>query len=164
MHRVRRRSDLVRSSVVGVGLVALVPAAWWFSLFVEGDEGGSDYIVKPPASLDDSKHIIGLTSIVVATVALVVFVHALRKRLIRTQWIGIVLPLSFLAVYVGFTARVVSAPASGANIGGGLLLLMAGPLSLGLVAWTIKSAIRLHRTDPSLDARTTSACRSTPPG
>jgi hypothetical protein len=127
--------------------VTLLPATWWISstLGLDGEEGGPDYIVRLPDGVEDEKLAIGLIALAIAALGIAVLVYSIRAGLIRRRWLGVVIPISAMTTYLGFTLRIISTPVFGANIGGALLSSFAFPIVVGLGTASGVTAYRLLR-------------------
>jgi hypothetical protein len=66
-----------------------------------------------------------------------------RGKLPR-RWLWVLVPLACSASYAGYTYNVTTAPVSGANIGGGLLMLFSFVFIPAMLGISIFSAMRLR--------------------
>lgn len=117
--------------VIGVvtGLLMLAPLTWWLTEqlpdeFEGRDTGFADYLWEPPDLSDGDRRTIAIGSAVAVAAGAFVLIEGLRSGTIRRRWVGVVVPLAALSTYAGLTYSVATAPVTGANIGGGLLLLI----------------------------------------
>ncbi|WP_433872163.1 hypothetical protein [Saccharopolyspora sp. CA-218241] len=124
---------MVWSAVVLLALAA--PVAFWY---VIGDQSSvspdhADYLVEPlrlPSWVNGA--VVAVTALVVLGCALVLLRESRRGRLGRRH--GVVLGLLLVAgLLIGVSARMITAGVIGANIGGGIMLMVALPLAGALV-------------------------------
>ncbi len=110
-----------------LSLLALSTAVvvWWMiGDLSEPDLFAPDYMFEPPRIAGTVEDAIGIVGSIVTTAILIVLLRALASRITRRQFAATV-PVIALGAYVGFSWRVMTAAVSGANIGGGLLMLVA---------------------------------------
>lgn len=140
----------------GAAIAASTPATAW----VVGGFAGTasefddpDYMWEPVGFPDALVTAIGLLSIVVVTVAVVVVAGRLRRGSLDPRWLGVLVPTTMVAAYLGTTYAVATAPVIGANIGGGILVLFGMPVVVALlgVAGGVAHSIR-RRPDPEIGA------------
>lgn len=134
--------------VVMTGLGAMVPAVWWLAWPLGQNGGGDDRMFVPPARVEAAEHVIGACA-VLAVGAAVRLLHALvTSGRLRMIWIDVLTPLAFAAAYAGLTYRIATAPVSGANIGGALMVVAAVPITimcLGVATWALSGALPRKR-------------------
>lgn len=141
MKRPHVRIALATTVVTAPVLLASVPGGW----FDEDVEGLNRNV--QPLDLPDALHV-AICVLAVAALAVacpVLLSPAGRQALGRTD-VRVAAPLLFAGLYAAFTYRVLTAAVTGANIGGGLLLLVGVPLVPGLIvlaavnAWSARSS------------------------
>ena len=128
-----------RTQLAGAGLVAATPvAAWW----VVGDRSSRgfddlDYMFRP---LDLPLWVEMLAGAVAVAVVMFSLFALAEARLDGTQLRTLVL-LTVAGVIIGAGWRCVTAGVIGANIGGGMVLLLGLPLATGLIGAAVLGAI-----------------------
>lgn len=122
------------SSVVATTL------AVWFLIGPLGEEGGTDYIVRIPQLRRPAEIVLGLIAAGVAVWSAVT-VWPKRDLLTRAGWSKVYGRLLIVGVAVAVGGRIVTAGATGANIGGGGLLLI-GPFPLFYLLERTRFALR----------------------
>lgn len=123
-----------------VALVLATPLAVWSLV---GDLSATefddlDYIWRAPDLPVAVDVALGVVSVAVVLASAAVLLGGLRRGHVRRQWSATVVPLCVAGALLGYGGRVVTAGGIGANIGGGLMVMFAGPLILALVvaaAW-----------------------------
>ena len=123
-----------------VALVLATPVATWFLV---GDLSATqfddlDYLWRAPALPAAMEFLVGVLAALVVLASATVLSVALHRGQVRRQWSATVVPLCVAGALLGYTGRVVSAGGIGANIGGALMIFLAGPLVVILVvaaAW-----------------------------
>ena len=130
--------------VVLSGLPAIVVSTAWLTGSVESDiaPADADYLWRPLEIGDDLRLALGLAATLLAVGVIVLVWRWLTDRVI-TQAVAIVLLAGgLIAAYGGVLYGAATAPVVGANIGGGLMLLGAGPFVLVTVAVTAVAVVR----------------------
>ena len=123
-----------------VARVLATPVATWFLV---GDLSATefddlDYLWRAPALPAAVELVLGVLAALIAVASATVLAVALYRGQVRRQWSATVVPLCVAGALLGYAGRVVSAGGIGANIGGALMIGLAGPLVLALVvaaAW-----------------------------
>lgn len=123
-----------------VALVLATPVATWFLV---GDLSATqfedlDYMWRAPVLPAPAELVLGVLAALVAVVSATVLAVALHRGEVRRQWSATVVPLCVAGALLGYGGRVVTAGGIGANIGGALMIFLAGPLVVALVtaaAW-----------------------------
>ena len=123
---------------VAVIAVLLSPiTTWWLVGDVsETDIVDPDYLVRPPQLSSSEELALGAGATALLVAAAFVVALAARKRVVTWLDLRLLVPSACLGVYLGFTLRVVTAGVIGANIGGGLLVLLTPVMAVAMVAWT----------------------------
>jgi hypothetical protein len=104
-----------------------------------------DYGIEPISFGPGADRSIGIMACVAVMAAFAVLVLETLAARLRRAWWTVLLPLAAAGVVVGFGWRVWTAGGIGANIGAGLVLLLGGPLLLGLVIAALVPAVLLIR-------------------
>lgn len=128
-----RRSGLVARVVL---LSASPVVAWWLVGDLSEGADAEDYLFKGPELSKTQQLRLGLLAAVLFVAAAAVLGALLRQR--RVSWVELrsALPLLLAAFFCGFAWRVVTARVGGANIGGGILLMVAPIFLIGMIAWS----------------------------
>jgi hypothetical protein len=146
-------------AVATVVLVASTPVvAWWAIGDVSEDvsPAAAYYAFRPPSLSARAELMLGAGSTTGALAALVVLVPATRRGAVAVRWWGVVAPLVGLGVFAGFAYRVMTAAVHGANIGAGLVVLLAPFAATGALAtaaWQLRSWASLSRRPRVGDAQ-----------
>lgn len=100
-------------------------SAWWLigDLSEPGDPASHDHLLRPLAISPGAERVLGATATALLVVAVVVARGSSREER-RATW-----PLVAAAAFVALAGRVMTAGVGGANIGGGMLM-MVGPFVL----------------------------------
>ena len=119
-----------------VALVLATPVAIWFLV---GDLSATqfddlDYLWRAPVLPAPVELLLGALATLVALASATMLAVALRRGQVRRQWSATVVPLCGAGAVAGYAGRVVSAGGIGANIGGAMMIFLAGPLILALAA------------------------------
>lgn len=142
------RRQLPTGLVAALASVPVAPAVWWWCGWfrIGHEETGDDYLYRPidlPAAIETA---IGATATVLVAVAVVVLVRRIRSGSADSRWWRATAPSALAAAYIGFTYHAVTAPVSGANIGGTGLLMASPVMVLPLMAIAISQVLRIqHR-------------------
>jgi len=130
-----------------IGLPALVVSAAWLSGLPEPDRSpaDADYLWQPLDISDGARLALGLAATVLAASAIVLLWRWFKLgRITRTIMI-VLTAIGAIAAYGGSMYGVATAPVIGANIGGGLMLLAAGPFVAGTVAVAVVAVVQQRR-------------------
>jgi hypothetical protein len=148
------------AAVAAVALVVAMPVATWWRvgdltdsdfkrrLQADGDPAiragyDPDYMFRPFDIAPATERTAGVVAVVLVVAAVVVlFLASLTGRL-HGGWWAVFGPLSLVGAGCGWGWRVMTAAVSGANIGGGLVLYLGGPIGLGLIGVALWAAWRL---------------------
>jgi len=145
-----RRTDALSSILLAV----TAPVATWAligDLSVPGVEGESlDHLVSAPRFGPGVSLAVGVGSAAVAASAGTWLVWSILRRRLDSRWWWVVLPALAADVVIGAGARVVTAGVIGANIGGGFAIVLGGPLTVGMVTYSVYRARRLLQPAPSV--------------
>lgn len=129
-------------------VVAAVPVATWFLVGYLSEEGGTDHIVEI-RQLDRPVEIfLGVLAALIALGAGWSFLGRSRNWLIDEGWWRVYVRLLGCGLFLAVGARIVTAGSSGANIGGGMLLLFGPLLLLYLWGRAREEAIRVRSAAP----------------
>jgi hypothetical protein len=163
--------------MAAVALVVAVPVAtWWLvgdqtdpdfkrRLQADGDPAiraglDPDYMFRPLDIAPATERTVGGVAVALVVAALVVLVGAWLTGRLHVGWWGVLGVLSLVGAGCGWGWRVMTAAVSGANIGGGLVLMFGVPIGLGLVGvarWGARGLIAPRRsptTEGGLSSRT----------
>jgi hypothetical protein len=138
----------VWASLIGAGIVSLAPAMWWIGTALPTEVSAdryADYMWKPIVLADRARHAIGICAVAIVMIAAIALAQAIRGNHLRPQWLGVLLPVAAVFAYAGAAYSVVTTPVSGANIGGGLALLAAGPFVVAMFSVAVIFTRRLRR-------------------
>ena len=130
--------------VLAIVISSLLSAAlaWWLvgDLSYTGNTGeqGLDRLAEPPVS-EGTAQVLGAGSAVLLPLVL----------LIGWRWRAVLLPAVGLGAVVGAAGRVVTAGVIGANIGGGMVLLVSSLVLLPLAIWLVAGWRRFQ--EPAVD-------------
>lgn len=114
-----------------------------------------DYGIDPITFGPTGDRIIGVVACAAAVIAWGILVQStVTSRLHRGWWLVLV-PLVAAGIITGFAWRVWTAGGIGANIGAGLVIIVGGPLVLGLLIAAAVPAVMLLRDgrDPARTGR-----------
>jgi hypothetical protein len=166
-----------QAAMAAVALVVAVPVAtWWLvgdqtdpdfkrRLQADGDPAiraglDPDYMFRPLDIAPATERTVGGVAVALVVAALVVLVGAWLTGRLHVGWWGVLGVLSLVGAGCGWGWRVMTAAVSGANIGGGLVLMFGVPIGLGLVGvalWGARGLIAPRRsptTEGGLSSRT----------
>jgi hypothetical protein len=137
-----RRSQALAALAV-VPLLAAV-TAWWLlgDLSEPGDPQLHDHLFHPPTISRGVERVVGASATVLLMAAAMGVAVGWRRGLLSREDRRAATPLVAAALLIAFAERVLTAGVSGANIGGGMVLL-AGPFVL--VPVLAVSAVRWYR-------------------
>jgi hypothetical protein len=138
-------------------------ATWWIvgPLDEVQDPRYADYMVRPPDIAPGTERVAGAIALTAALAAIVVLVLEARDPGVDRRWLASgVLPAALAAALVGGSARVMTAGVSGANIGGGMVVLFGGPVLLGLFVWWLCAVTRDPGPGQPTSGRTSCTKRS----
>jgi hypothetical protein len=133
----------------GLMLVIAVPvAAWW----LVGDQStvpvsmDPDYAFRPWHIGPVAARAAGIGSLAAGGVAAAVLIGATLRRRLDIRWWVVLVPLLAAGFIAGAGWRVMTAGVIGANIGAGLVILIGGPVVLGLLIWALAFSVHLSRS------------------
>lgn len=113
-----------------------------------GSPTSSDYLFEPPEFLDQRfAGAIGPGAIAILLVSMGLLLYSIQGRPFGRAGLLATLLLLLAALMVAASYRVLTARVSGANIGGGLIMLTGPPVMLGLLAGTGINLRREYRPD-----------------
>lgn len=105
----------------------------------------ADYLWRPWAFLSEHETVVGVVSVVVFLVAGAALVAARRAGRMPAPLLAQVIVLTLFAAWLGLGYRVLTAGVTGANIGGGGVLLLTPVFALLSVVLVVVLAIRASR-------------------
>ena len=154
---------LVRFAPV-LAAAASAGATWWLIGDLTPSLFSPDYLYETPTWVKNTEDVWGPVALLVWTIAVSVLVRLRLKGPlpVRSGWRAGILTISGLAIGAGL--RVITAGGSGANIGGGGLVLL-GPWLVGylwLAAWRIGTTSELVSRVPGPSPPSTRSHRRTP--
>ena len=125
---------------LGAIVLAMPFAVWWLIGDISTTTDNPDYILEPVGLSDTQEAVIGWTSTLVLLGGVVALMLPGPRAELRRRDLWVAVPLALLGVYMGAAYRVVTAGAIGANIGGGLMvvlgiLVVPATLTISAVAW-----------------------------
>lgn len=122
--------------------VAAAALAWSAGVLTAGDTSDPDYFWQPIDSLVDLKYLVLAVALVVGGACVMALVR-LRQRgtPIALDVIG---PLLLIAVIIGGSYSVMTAPVVGANLGAGLAMFAAPIAIVAIVMWSGRSVRARH--------------------
>jgi hypothetical protein len=134
-----------------VGALAVAPLAWAMTVWTMTtfstpvDAKSASYMVRPLTTSDTVRTVVFVTCAVVVVAAVVVLLRATTSGEVSRPWRGVVFATGVLACCYGLAYAVVTAPVTGANIGGGLLILAAPLLTIGAFEFSLSNVGRSKR-------------------
>jgi hypothetical protein len=141
------RQGLLLAAVACV--LATPVAAWWLT----GDLSeplppgtAPDHLIRPPSMDPPVERVVGLGSVAVAGGTLALLLRASRYRWFDRRWWAALLPAMGVGALAGLGCRVATAAVIGANIGAGLMLMLAGPLVALLLLWIVSWSVHILRS------------------
>ncbi|MEM9656496.1 MAG: hypothetical protein AAGA65_30750 [Actinomycetota bacterium] len=130
-------------------LVVSLPIATWWIVPVVSHPRATDYMIEPlPLSARQQNTAGGVALVLVAVAAAMVFSAPGRRSLRRHEREASV-PLVVAGLYTGTAYQIATSPTIGANIGGGLLVLVGYLAVPGLIVadiWRWRSQVE-HAVD-----------------
>ena len=109
------------------GALAVGPSpvvTWWLVGDLSEDVTSPDYLVAPPDLAGSTETMIGVIASILVAFGFTSLIVLNRRGRIAGRELQALLPLLAIGLYVGFSARVVTAGVVGANIGAGLLIML----------------------------------------
>ncbi|MBI2711172.1 MAG: hypothetical protein HYX34_15995 [Actinobacteria bacterium] len=160
-HRAQDAGRAARVSKVAIVVLGIsVPvAAWWLvgpldssleELRIPANPREYlDYMVRPPVVDPGVERAVGIAGLVLGAASLAVVVRALRRHVLHRGWSAVVVYVVLSGIALGFGARVITAGVIGANIGGGMLMLVLPPALIGgLVLTVVRFLVERGRRPP----------------
>ena len=139
--------------LAAVTVVAAAPFAVWSWVGDQSRAGTDlDYIRHPPTLSTTQEWVLFVASTLAVILGVVVLVKARAKGATRPPILAVTAIVASYAGAVGFGYRIVTAGVIGANIGGGLLLLAAPPVTIATalaLVWILVAHRRRIRARPS---------------
>jgi len=145
---IRSRASRVVEPLLGVVVVALAsaPTTWWLvGDLTETTSGGVTYIIAPPNISAGWVRAIGIGSTVIGAVAVAGLLYGSAAGRWDPRWLWVVAMVAGAGMIVGYGWRVLTAGVGGANQGAGLIMLLGGPIVLGLLSAAAVLSFRLLR-------------------
>lgn len=105
-----------------------------------------DYLIRPIVLPRAAEVVLLVASVAAVCVATAFLVYERRTRRMDRKWVPPIVLLTVAGVVVGYGGRILTAGVTGANIGGGMVILFGGPFVLALVAVAAWSATLPPRT------------------
>ena len=134
-----------RESAVAIVLLVLVTpvVVWWIVGDVSEVSGPSaDYLFRPPSVSAATETSLGVASHLCAVVSTAMLWRAHRRRPFGRRRVIAVGCLLLVGAIAGYGYRVLTAGVSGANIGGGLIILLGPVIIAGLLIAAIILGVR----------------------
>jgi hypothetical protein len=131
-----------RRRAVSVLCLLATPLAAWFLIGDRSEPLGRDQMFTPPAIPRALEFGLGLVSAAALTVGVATLMRGGLNRLEERRWKAVFVVLAAGGVFVAYAARVITARVGGANIGGGMLLLVL-PMVGVLLLWAFLRTWRL---------------------
>ena len=133
-----------RILAVSTALVVALPVATWWAVGDLSEKGYDhlDYMVRPVPVPPVLEGVLGGFAAVVVAASLVVLGVGRVRGSVPRSIDATVAPLCVAGVIVGWGWRVVTAGVIGANIGGGMVMLLVLPVAVVLVAAAVANAMR----------------------
>lgn len=126
-----------RVATAAVALVTAMPVATWTLVGDLSSEGFAedelDYLFRAPGLPWAVELVAGALAAGVIVASATVLGRAVAGGRLRRQWMATVVPLAVAGAVLGFGGRVLTAGGIGANIGGGLFVLLGLPFLVVLV-------------------------------
>jgi hypothetical protein len=142
---------LARWAVVASALIlvlAMPVAAWW----LVGDQStvpvsmDPDYAFRPWRIGPMAARAAGIGSVAADGVAAAVLLGVTLRGRLDVRWWAVLVPLLTAGFIAGAGWRVLTAGVIGANIGAGLVVMVGGPIVLGLLIWALVFSVHLSRS------------------
>ncbi len=136
-----RRCAVPVPAAIIVGVVACAPLAAWIARLVSTSHVSpvdADYMYRPLGWSPAARTAVGVAALVVVIGATAVVLRCPSiSRLARP---GVFVPLASASAFLGVAYNVVTAPVIGANIGGGLMVMITGPFVIGMIVVAVTQA------------------------
>lgn len=118
-----------------VSLPVAVPVAVWWAVGDLSEKGADarDRMFRPFELPAAGEHLAGAAALVAVVTATVVLTMAWYRDQLPPAWVARIVPLCLAGAILGGGWRVLTAASVGANIGGGLVLVIGLPLAALLV-------------------------------
>lgn len=125
-----------RRLAICVAIATLPITTWWMVGDLSEGPYAQDYMFKAPTLARNHQLVVGIVATLLLLVSGGVLVAAVAHR--RLSWVNVrpAVPLLLAGAFSGWAARVMTARVSGANIGGGLFMLLGPLVLLGAIAWS----------------------------
>ncbi len=135
--------------MIAAGIVAVAPAVWGLAELAPDSVGADaqpDYLVRPLGLSTAARTTITIGAASLAVAAALAFVRARRRQDVRSEWVGVIVPLAAVSGAAGLVYSAVTEPGIGANIGGGLAVMAGVPFAVAMVTLSAWRAVRARRT------------------
>jgi len=145
-------------SAVALALAAPV-ATWWLvgDLSTVPASSDPDHAFQPWPMSPAAARTVGIGSLTVAATATALLGWATARRHLDVRWWAVLVPLMTAGFIAGAGWRVMTAGVIGANIGAGFVVLLGGPVVLGLLIWAVGFSVHLLRArTPAANSQTKS--------
>jgi len=141
---------VARSALLVLWLAAvMVCVAWLGSAIPHQTLPDPDYMWRPPQIASGLKLLIGMAATVVAVAVCLLLRRWFKQGVLSRTWLVVFVATGAIAAYCGFTYVVATTPVIGANIGGGIAVLFAGPFTVGTTIVAVVSVRQGRRTPPA---------------
>jgi hypothetical protein len=124
-------------------IAACTVLAWSLGVLLSEDVDDPDYLWEPVDVLIEQR--LGLTALAHLIVAAAGFAYSRLRSRGETPPDDVIVPLLMIGIVIGIGYSVVTAPTIGANIGGGLVIMGAPFVLVGLAVVAVRAARRHHR-------------------
>ncbi len=130
-----------------IGSLGVFLSAAWIAGLVDADRSpvDADYLWHPADISDGMRLALGLTATVLAVGIVLLVARWSGDGAISHSAVIVLIALGAIAAYGGVTYAVATAPVIGANIGGGLMVIAAGPFAVVAIALAVLALIQEHK-------------------
>ena len=140
---VKRRPSGARIVLTVLATLLAAPVAAWWVIGDLSEEHGTDYLYRAPHVDSGAVRIAGAVAVLIVAVSVWSFVIWTRRRLVPRSWWSVEGTALFAGFATGYGLRIVTAGVSGANIGGGMVILFWPVMFLGAVVWSTVQTVHL---------------------
>ncbi len=129
-----------------VVLVMAAPVACWWLVGDLSERGADlDYAVRPVPLDPAVELLLGITAAAGAVASSAVLLRATVRRRFDARWWLVLLPVVAAGWVAAVGWRTLTAGVYGANIGGGLAVILGVPAVAGLLLWAVAATVWLLR-------------------